>query len=177
MNTLLWYAHQAARRLGVVGLAGLALLVAALGVWLTQFQPLKQQTQQQQQALASLRLAAQKPVVVQQPVVAADPLAALPPDSSAAPALGELEQLARAHGFELARGSYSVASVAHTSLARWQFVLPLKAEFSALHAFAAAALERLPNLALDEIKLKRERIEDTTLDAELRFSLFVETAP
>lgn len=177
MNTLLWYLHQWARRLGVAGLVGLALLIAALGVGLIQLQPLKLQAQQQQQQLTSLRLAAQKPVALPQPVIAADPLAALPPDSSAASALGELEQLARAHGFALARGTYSVAGVANTSLARWQFVLPLEADFSALHAFSAAALERLPNLALDEIKLKRERIEDTTLDAELRFSLFVETAP
>lgn len=177
MNTLLWLAHQWARRLGVTGLVGLGLLIVALAGWLTQIQPLKQQTHAQQAQLTSLRLAAQKPVAIQQPVVAADPLAALPPDSSAAPALGELEQLARAHGFELARGTYSVNKITNSSLARWQFVLPLEADFSALHAFAAAALERLPNLVLDEIKLKRERIEDTTLDAELRFSLFVETAP
>lgn len=176
MNTLLWMAHQWGRRLGVSGLAGLALLVVALGIGLTQLLPLKQQVHQQQQQLSLLRLAAQKPVVTPQ-AVTADPLAALPPDSSAASALGELEQLARAHGFELARGTYSVTRLAGSSLARWQFVLPIDAGFSALHAFSAAALERQPNLVLDEIRLKRERIEDTMLDAELRFSLFVETAP
>jgi hypothetical protein len=41
----------------------------------------------------------------------------------------------------------------------------------------AAALERLPNLTLDELKLKRDRIESTELQAELRLSLFVEAAP
>jgi len=30
---------------------------------------------------------------------------------------------------------------------------------------------------LDEVKLKRERIEDVELQTELRFSLFVETTP
>jgi hypothetical protein len=38
-------------------------------------------------------------------------------------------------------------------------------------------LERLPNLTLDELKLKRERIESAELQAELRLSLFVENAP
>ena len=56
-------------------------------------------------------------------------------------------------------------------------VFQVQADYPALHAFVAAALERLPNLVLDEIKFKRERIEDEDLQAELRFGLFVETAP
>ena len=62
-------------------------------------------------------------------------------------------------------------------IARWQLVLPVEAPYPALHAFLAAALERLPNLTLDELKLKRERIESAELQAELRLSLFVEAAP
>ena len=75
------------------------------------------------------------------------------------------------------RGQYSVSPLAGTTLARWQLVLPVEAPYPALHAFLAAALERLPNLTLDELKLKRERIEASELQAELRLSLFVETAP
>ena len=56
-------------------------------------------------------------------------------------------------------------------------MLPADAPDPALHAFLADALERLPNLTLDELKLKRERIEASELQAELRLSLFVETAP
>jgi hypothetical protein len=77
----------------------------------------------------------------------------------------------------LPRGQYSVAPLAGTTLARWQLVLPVEAPYPALHAFLAAALERLPNLTLDELKLKRERIESAELQAELRLSLFVEAAP
>jgi hypothetical protein len=105
------------------------------------------------------------------------PLAALPPDGAAAQQIGELEQLARAHGLDLPRGQYSVAPLMGTSLQRWQLVLPVEASYPALHAFLAAALEREPNLTLDELKLKRERIETTELQAELRLSLFVEAAP
>ena len=45
----------------------------------------------------------------------------------------------------------------------WQLVLPVEAPYSTLHAFPANALERLPNLTLDELKLKRERIESAEL--------------
>ena len=176
MNLLLWRIRQWARRLGPAGLLGAALLVLALGLFLIQVQPLQQKTLQQTQQLDSLRLAAQS--IAPAPIATApDPLAMLPPGSSAAGTLGELEQLALAHGFELVRGQYSVAAVNHARLARWQMVLPVEASYPALHAFVAAALERLPNLVLDEVKLKRDRIEDVELQAELRFSLFVETAP
>jgi len=181
MNTLLWHMRQWGRRLGGVGLLGSTLLVLTLGVFFTQVRPLQQQSLHQEQQLDHLRAAAQTVAAVPIPAKP-DPLAVLPPDSSAAAALGELEQLARAHGFELTRGQYSVAAVDgaavdHARLARWQMVFLVNTDYPSLHAFVAASLERLPNLVLDEVKLKRERIEATDLQAELRFSLFVETAP
>jgi len=181
MNLLLWRIRQWGRRLGAAGLSGSALLVLALGLLLTQAWPLQKKILQQQRQLDSLRAAAQTRAAVPAPTTS-NPLAALPPDSSTAAALGELEQLARAHGLELMRGQYSIAALNgaaanEAQLARWQLVLPVEADYPALHAFVAAALERLPNLVLDEVKLKRERIEATDLQAELRFSLFVETAP
>ena len=176
MNLLLWRVRQWSRRLGAMGLLGSTLLALALGLLLTQARPLQQKMLHQKQQLDSLRAAAHTVAAV--PAMAKpDPLATLPPDSSAAAALGELEQLAHAHGFELVRGQYSAAAVNQARLARWQLAFPVEADYPALHAFVAAALERLPNLVLDEVKLKRERIEDLGLQAELRFSLFVETAP
>jgi len=181
MNTVLWQMRQWGRRLGAGGLLGLALLVLALGLFFILVRPLHIQSQAHKQQLDQLRAAAQ--TVAAEPILATpDPISMLPPDSSAAATLGELEQLARAHGFELTRGQYSVAAVNgaaedETRLARWQMVFLVKTDYPALHAFVAAALERLPNLILDEVKLKRERIEDVELQTELRFSLFVETTP
>jgi uncharacterized protein HemX len=181
MNSLLWQMRQWGRRIGGVGLLGSALVVLALGLFFSLVKPLQHQSKQHEQQLKQLRAAAQ--TATTQPIrVMPDPIATLPPDSSAAAALGELEQLAHAHGFELTRGQYSVAAVNGAAvnearLARWQMVFQVKSDYPALHAFVAAALERLPNLVLDEAKLKRERIEDEELQTELRFSLFVGTAP
>jgi uncharacterized protein HemX len=181
MNTVLWQLRQWGRRLGAGGLLGLAMLVLAMGLFYMLVQPLHIQSQVHQQRIEQLRAAAQ--TIAAAPVLAKlDPIAMLPPDSTAATTLGELEQLAQAHGFELTRGQYSVATingagVNETRLARWQMVFLVKTDYPSLHAFVAAALERLPNLTLDEVKLKRERIEDVELQTELRFSLFVETTP
>ena len=176
MNTLLWHLHQWVRRLGVSGLVGLGLLAVALPLQTIQVGSLQRAAVAQQDKLAALRKAAAVRDAVPPPV-ALSPLAMLPPTGEASQLIGELEQLAQAHGLALPRGQYSVSPLAGTTLARWQLVLPVDAPYPALHAFLAASLERLPNLTLDELKLKRERIEDTALQAELRMSLFVEAAP
>jgi hypothetical protein len=176
MNTVLWQLRQWARRLGTSGLIGLVLLVAALLLQTLQVASLQRSITAQQTRLSELRQAAATPEQTPEPR-SVDPLATLPPTGTAAQQIGELEQLARAHGLELPRGQYSVSPQSGTSLLRWQLVLPLDAPYPALHAFIAAALERLPNLVLDELKLKRDRIETDELQAELRLSLFVEAAP
>lgn len=176
MNTLRWHLNQWARRLGTSGLVGLGLLAAALLLQLIQVESRQRATLAQHEKLTKLRLAAVTHNADPAPAPL-NPLAMLPPTGEASQLIGELEQLARAHGLALPRGQYSVAPQAGTTLARWQLVLPIEAPYPALHAFIAASLERLPNLTLDEIKLKRDRIENSELQAELRLSLFVEAAP
>ncbi|HEY9145830.1 MAG TPA: hypothetical protein VIN36_04025 [Thiobacillus sp.] len=176
MNARLWQLRHWARRLGAVGLAGLGLLAVALLMQGFQVESLQQTIRTQQARLAALQQAAAQRAATPAPLPL-NPLATLPPTGEASQRIGELERLARAHGLALPRGQYSVSPLTGTSLQRWQLVLPLDASYPALHAFLAAALERLPNLTLDELKLKRDRIESTQLQAELRLSLFVEAAP
>lgn len=177
MNGWLWHLRQWGRRLGPAGLAGLGLLGVALLLQTIQVASLQQTARTQQVRLAALQQAAARRAAAPQLPPPANPLSLLPPTGEAAQLIGELERLARLHGLELPRGQYSVSSLTGTSLQRWQLVLPVKTAYPDLHAFLATALERLPNLTLDEVKLKRERIESAELQAELRMSLFVEAAP
>ncbi|OYW25927.1 MAG: hypothetical protein B7Z49_00340 [Hydrogenophilales bacterium 12-63-5] len=177
MNGWLWQLRQWGRHLGPAGLAGLGLLAIALLLQTIQVASLQQTARTQQVRLAALQQAAARRAAAPLPPPPANPLSLLPPTGEAAQLIGELERLARLHGLELPRGQYSVSSLTGTSLQRWQLVLPVKTAYPDLHAFLATALERLPNLTLDEVKLKRERIESAELQAELRLSLFVEAAP
>lgn len=176
MNALVWRVRQWGRCLGATGLAGIGLLAAALLLQLAAVAPARDAVATQAERLATLRHAAAARAA-EPPPQPVDPLAGLPPAGAAAQQIGELERLAHAHDLDLPRGQYSVAPLAGTSLQRWQLVLPLEGPYPALHAFLAAALERLPNLALDELKLERESIESVDLQAELRLSLFVEATP
>lgn len=174
MNTLIWQIRQWARHLGTAGLAGLGLLMAALLLQLIQVESLQRDAAVQREKLSTLRQAAAQSAAAP---AAANPLDALPPAATASQQIGELAQLARSHGLQLPRGQYNVTTQTGTPLQRWQLVFPVEASYPDLHAFIAAALERMPNLTLDELKLKRDRIESATLQAELHLSLFVEAAP
>ena len=176
MSTLYWQLRQWARRLGWTGIAGLTLLTVAVLVHVFAIGPANEAVAAQQTRLDELRRVAVARTTA--PVApTAEPMLLLPPAGIASQQIGELERLAKAHDLELPRGQYSVAPVVGASLARWQLVLPVEGPYPALHALLAAALERMPNLALDELKLKRERIEVTELQADLRLSLSLETAP
>lgn len=174
MNRLVWQLAMLARRIGRSGFLAIALLFAAVLLHLGQTRVIGARTAELEQQASELRAAATRPAVAE---VTEVPLSRLPALQPVAPALAELEQLARAHGFELERGQYLASPIADSDLMRWRLVLPFTADYPALHAFLAAALARLPNLALDELKIKREKIEDTALEVELRLSLIVGAAP
>lgn len=178
MNTLVWHLRRIGLRLGATGLIGLACAIAALLLYAAGTRPHEARIVVQQARLDALQQRAQAPARPQsQPAVTADPLDALPPAGEAARQIGALERLARAHGIDLPRGQYVASAQAHTALQRWTLALPVEAPYPALHAWLADALARMPNLALDEFKLKRERIESRTVQAEVRLSLYLEAAP
>lgn len=177
MNTLIWHAHQWARRLGRTGLAGLLMLLVATGIQFGHTQPLHDETRTLEARIATQQIAVQRAAL--RPVVVAFPggfVDNLPDTSVASGVIGQLEQLAHVHGVKLLRGQYAQSPVSGTSLLRWQVSLPVKAEYPKIIAFAATSLQALPSLSLDEFKFKRDSIETATLDADLRFSLYLREA-
>jgi type II secretory pathway component PulM len=177
MNTLVWHLRRIGLRLGATGLIGLACVALALLLYAAGTRPHEARITAQQTQLDALQRRTQAPERPQPQAVAADPLDTLPPAGEVARQIGVLERLARAHGIELPRGQYGASAQAHGSVQHWTLTLPVETSYPALHAWLADALAHMPNLALDEVKLKRERIEARTVQAELRLSLYLEAAP
>lgn len=177
MNTLLWHAHQWGRHLGRTGLAGLLVLAIAALIHFGRTVPLWGETAALDARLSRLHADATRVAPRAVSVPASGFTDTLPATTAAATVIGQLEQLARAHNLQLLRGQYTQTPVAGTSLLRWQVSLPIKAEYPNLIAFIADSLQAQPTLALDELKLKRETIETPTLDADLRFNLYLRESP
>lgn len=173
MNTLVWHLHQWGRRLGRTGLAGLGLLLVAALIVFVNIIPTKAKTLVLETRVAALQRASIR--VPQRVVVMPNSgfIDSLPETHAASAVIGQLERVARAHGLQLLRGQYTQAPVTGTTLLRWQLSLPIKAEYPNIIAFVAASMQALPTLALEEIKLKRDKIETAVLDADLRFNLYL----
>lgn len=177
MNTLIWHAHQWVRRLGRTGLAGLLMMLVAAFIQFAHTRPLHNETRALEERILAMQIAAKRTVT--RPITVVPPsgfIDRLPDTSVAAGVIGQLEQLAHVHGLQLLQGQYAQTPVSGTSLLRWQLSLPVKAEYPKIIAFAATSLQALPSLALDEFKLKRDSIETATLDADLRFNLYLREA-
>ncbi len=178
MNILMWHAHQWARRLGRSGIAGLLMIAVAVLIQFARTVPLQAETAALDTRLISLQTANKRVVAPPVNVPASGFTDRLPPTTAASAVIGQLEQLAHAHGIQLLRGQYAQTPVAGTSLLRWQLTLPIEAEYPKLMAFIAASLQAQPTLALDELKLKRDTINTPVLDADVRFNLYLrESAP
>ncbi len=173
MNTLLWHMRQWARRLGRTGLAGLLMGIVAVLIQFAHTVPLEAKTVALQARLVERQAEAKRTQPRVASVSASGFFDSLPDTHAASTVIGQLERLARAHGLQLLRGQYAQTPVAGTTLLRWQLSLPIEAEYPKIIAFVAASLQALPTLALDELKLKRDTIETATLDADLRFNLYL----
>ena len=171
MRRLAWQARELARRLGLTGLAGILLLLAAAVFYLLGLQPAKRQLGEKRIELA--RVSA-KPIAVSRAV--ANPLGAL----AALPRVGEVPALlkrlaavAKQQGVELPQGHYHLSPVADGELLRLQARFPIAGPYPPLRSFLAASLAAFPSLVLDGFTFKRTDIDATTVTGEVRLSFYL----
>lgn len=93
---------------------------------------------------------------------------------AAAAALRRLFDAAEAAGLDLPQGDYRLTEIQDAPLRRYQLSLPVSGGYPQVRAFVTEALNADPALALAAIQLRRDRIEDTELDAVLNFALYLE---
>lgn len=161
-------------RLGLPGLAGVALLAVSGMLWSSVLQPkaaalaalAADNAQQRQRSAAAHSQPADLAVATQPPHVA-----------EAEAALRRLYTAAGQSGFTLKAGEYRLVPVTAAKLDRYQLALPLQVGYPALRSFLVRALNQEPALALTALHLEREAIEAVELRAMLNFTLFLEGSP
>ena len=165
------------QRAGLPGVLGLALAVFAAMAGLSALLPARQEFAQVSQALEWARLAGSAPARAAKPLSAEQQLArfyaAFPAREQAPELLERIYLVAEDNGLEVARGEYAVTEERRSGLVSYQVLLPLRGHYGQIRGFVDGALESLPTLALDELDFARERISETRIDAEVRFSLYL----
>jgi len=162
-------------RLGWAGAVGFALIVGSLVYDAAVVRPREAALEAQLSRNERARLAAEasraEATAAAETGVAGQPTLA----PAAAAALRRLFDAASRAGLELAQGEYRLTAVKDAQLRRYQVSLPVTGGYPEIRAFVARALNADPALALTAIQLRREGIESTDLEAQLNFTLYLES--
>lgn len=153
-------ADAARERLGVAGIAGVALLAAALAslgyapALQREAEALDAQADRTRGQLVQLgRDLAREPDSAQQ---LARFRAWFPPSDRAAADLRALFAAAARHGVELPRGEYALARDEDTGgISRLEVVLPVKERYGPLKAFVGEVLNSAPHASVSELRIER----------------------
>lgn len=84
--------------------------------------------------------------------------------------------LAGKNGLTLTQGQYKSAFDQRGQFYTYQILLPVSGSYPALWQFAMQALATIPFASLDEISFKRESIADNSVNASMRFTLYLNGA-
>lgn len=182
MKRLRWQLRQLAQAMGLPGWVGLALLFACALGWVLAAGPLGAEADRLERNSAEFerRLGARANAA---PVLPSTPQQQLAEfrgrfsgERRIAASVGRLQAAAKRQGVQLDQAEFRFASEAGEPLLRYTIVLPVKADYRALRRFVREALHELPGLAIEEVNLRRNDPKSATLEAQLRFVLFVNKA-
>ena len=177
MSAVLVSARRALGSIGWPGVIGLALLLTALGVYLTVVQERASRLDELKRESASLKTRIERAA------------------KSGIPETGSAEELNKFYGFfrgaalttwldklyaaaathklVLEQGEYRLTPDKTGKLMRYQITLPVKGSYLQIRQFVDQALLDVPIAALDDINFKRETIGGTQLEARIKFSLYL----
>lgn len=167
INRLQWSVVQQIRGWGWSRTLGIALAAAAVLVYLAAQHRFAAPLNDVQERLA-LAQKTLPPAAVNEPVITA--LKDLPAAAKALGSLTELQNLAAEDGLSQERGQYKLEQDA--GLVRYRLNMPLTGSYPAVRLFLSHALAHYPNLALDSLRITREEIGMSEVDAALQLSLY-----
>lgn len=174
------YLSQRAQYVGRTGVAGVALLVFSLVLFLSANAPLRQQ-------LAALRSGVaqtQQQSARQRTSEGAAPPAQLEAFVRKLPARSELPAItekvvaqAGAAGLVLESGRYDFTVTHSGEIVRARLGFPLQGTYPAIRQFIEGTLAAIPNAAVDGLKLERKEIGSAEVSADVRFAVYLRNVP
>jgi hypothetical protein len=171
-------------RLGWSRFVAALLALAGAACWLAWIPAQHSDANAQATAIVRQRMALRAPRVARRETPAAPAqanlmafYAALGTRQHAERQIGTLFELARKSGLVLSKGDYTWAYDRNSQVYAYQVLLPVAGPYGAVRRFCEQVLLTIPYASLDEITFKREAIGSGSLDARLRFTLFLTDVP
>lgn len=175
-GTFGWSLRRTLVRLRWPGLAGLALLLAAVLVQALLIPPMKTRTDALRIEARQISARGGKAGNAEPPSTSAQ-LAnfyGFFPALKTLPAvLGDLQVSAQHNGLGLDKGEYRLQRDAQFPLMRYQITLPVTGNYAQIRGFISEVLQRIPASALEDLTMKRDSVAAQQLEGRVRFVVFV----
>ena len=92
---------------------------------------------------------------------------------TAADHLAKLHALALHAGVEPRIADYRLSDARGVRLVEYSLTMPVAGSYGQIRAFLERALAEIPVLALDHVSMRRVRVADARLEAEVRFTVYL----
>ena len=176
---LAWHARDVRRRIGLPGVIGVLILLAAVVFYGTVAMPAAYESAALAKDIAALEAARGSPSDNAQKR-APDPVQQLeefyrffPRGQQAADDLARLHGAAAAHNVQLEQGTYRMVKDRVGKLFLYEITLPVRGDYPQIRKFISQVLTEIPHLALDSVSFQRQKAGDATLESQIKFTLFL----
>ncbi len=173
-----WRARHAVDDFGWPGIAAGLLFASCAAFGYFVIRPVQAHIHTLQSDAASLRKQTRATLATEHKTLSpADQLAAFyrffPQQDTAFDWMAKLYNAAEQQNLSLEQGEYKLARDHDGKLIRYDIVLPVKGGYVQIRKFIAQAMADVPSLSLDGIAFVRQKVEETAVDAQIRFTLYL----
>jgi Tfp pilus assembly protein PilO len=167
---------QLREQLGTSGMTGVVLLVLAGAFLILTLQPLERETAFMHSRLdtahSKVAMQARTFSVGNRQKELGEFFASLPAEQDVTDVLASIYAAASATGVELKQAEYTLDAKDKSRMA-YGMVFPVQGDYMRIRLFVSSVLANNPAIALDQINFQRDRINDSTVKAEIRLTLFL----
>lgn len=175
-----WLDHlrREVARIGLAGIAGIGLVVFAMAFYFLGVRPADRALEALRAEAGALerqlRTGGSLVAVEATPAEELATFYAFFPSATTTPDwLRRINDAATSNGIVLESGEYRMQRADGTRLRRYEITLPIKGSYAQIRAFVAGVLGAVPAAVLEEVTLRRDRVESARLEARVRFTLYV----
>ena len=177
-----WRVHAAGRSIGMPGYISLGLLLVTVLFYFAAVRPLEGEFAALRNSVAALELRQSMPQETAQSQQS-DPVRQLqefykffPQAGQVSDDLAKLHAVAATHRVQLQQGNYRMVEDRRGKLLMYEISLPVKGEYSQLRKFMSQALTDIPHLGLDSVLFQRQKVGETMLESQIKFTLYLSEA-
>lgn len=179
MSSWKWLLGRWRRLLGWPGLAGAGLLAAAALVYAGLDLPARLQLEGVRQQVAAARTRAAAAPRSERQSAEAQVVAfynAFPSRDTAPAWLQKIYAAGEQYALNLEKGEYRQTLDRGSHLINYEINLPVRGSYVQIREFIRTVLTEVPTLALRDLQLRRNKIDEPTVDAQIRFVLYLREA-